>query len=875
MLFLAAIPAKGAGMFSNTANTAEFPKNGPRSDEVHAYFYDTSDDAWSALVAGEVDITTWPLTIDQFEEAILDPNIIVVSNSLLDMVVFDFNNNLTIPTYPDVLSPMSNVNFRRALAYLIDKDYIVDTICGGLAQRIDVPIPYPLSSWWNTSVTGSNYPYPYDPERAALTLDESGFDDHDGDGVRNYPYDWPGRETGPNLDPIIFYFRIDDTWRMKAALHLADNMEALGIPVDLRPCSYLPYEVWNHDYHIYTNKWERLRRYPTYLYNLYHSESWISFVDSPEPDSDDYYWEKLLTATSLDEAMEACKKGQGELVHNCVSVWLWSTVSYFAYRNNLVGIVNMEGYGPINRYTLMNAYKTDNTPIKVASKYYFDVETPDSLVVPNPYDLTVDQPWIAQDWGVTEWYDNETDEVKTLLTVWLRPDTFYDAWDVEATIWYHQGWNRELDLIHHVEVPDAYTINIYYDAKTIWALHLIGELSLLRTPDIFYDKFGVYTVSDHMYYPSEYAPGSHLILKANRYYFLETPPLGEIDWRWYWEGTTKPRNGYFTINIYDVVQAARAYGSNGLAVPSPYWFPGADITSPGHIDIYDIVVICVNYGIKFGPIALPQDADGDGIPNAKDIDDDNDGVPDYQDVAPLNPNRSRDTDGDGIDDTQDNDIDGDGIPNNNDTDDDGDGNSDEFESRMRSLRQKAYLICNPTIDAALRAQEKMNKKGDAMDDGGELGVENGNLILGLTDAFGPNTGETRIDTEDNSQPGAQDGFFWNPVDVDGDNDADDCDVIRVIVHEARHAWQMQLRGRSEVELGKDIDGDRILENDVRQNDRDADGLPDRAPQAPGIQDPNLGNEDNFEQIVRPRLEQDAEQVEGLVPVNPWWPGQDP
>lgn len=54
----------------------------------------------------------------------------------------------------------------------------------------------------------------------------------------------------------------------------------------------------------------------------------------------------------------------------------------------------------------------------------------------------------------------------------------------------------------------------------------------------------------------------------------------------------------------------------------------------------------------------PDDADGDGIPNAIDLDDDNDGIPD---IDELGGNPNLDTDGDGVIDSLDLDADNDGI----------------------------------------------------------------------------------------------------------------------------------------------------------------------------------------------------------------------
>jgi len=257
------------------------------------------------------------------------------------------------------------------------------------------------------------------------------------------------------------------------------------------------------------------------------------------------------------------------------------------------------------------------------------------------------------------------------------------------------------------------------------------------------------------------------------------------------------------------------------------------------------------------------DSDGDGIPDYKDTDRDGDGIQDYQDEDPDDPNKNRDTDGDGKNDggpngvPEDNDIDGDGQNNDADTDDDGDGNSDEFEDRANDLRQKAYQITDPLIDAALKAMEEMNKEGDAIDDGGDLGGDTtGATLVGDADL-----GEVEIDTDD---PGgnAKDGHFWDPKDVDHDGDTDDVDVINTIVHEARHAQQMQLRGPTESEANKDFDGDGNIGNKIngrepRENDKDADLLPENVPPNQDLDDIKDGDPNNADPDAVDTLEDDA------------------
>jgi hypothetical protein len=91
-------------------------------------------------------------------------------------------------------------------------------------------------------------------------------------------------------------------------------------------------------------------------------------------------------------------------------------------------------------------------------------------------------------------------------------------------------------------------------------------------------------------------------LKKNPYFFLPKPILGEIDWRYYYQGTTQPRNGYFKIDILDLVKCTSAYCSRGDGQYDSMYFPGADVDSSdlGHIGLLDLVTVTSNYGRQFG-----------------------------------------------------------------------------------------------------------------------------------------------------------------------------------------------------------------------------------------------------------------------------------
>jgi len=75
---------------------------------------------------------------------------------------------------------LKDVNFRHAVAYAVNQQEILDRICMGkgiIASQGFVPETHPL---YNPDVSK----YPYNPEKAGQILDELGYKDTDGDGIR-------------------------------------------------------------------------------------------------------------------------------------------------------------------------------------------------------------------------------------------------------------------------------------------------------------------------------------------------------------------------------------------------------------------------------------------------------------------------------------------------------------------------------------------------------------------------------------------------------------------------------------------------------------------------------------------------------------------
>ena len=118
-----------------------------------------------------------------------------------------------------------------------------------------------------------------------------------------------------------------------------------------------------------------------------------------------------------------------------------------------------------------------------------------------------------------------------------------------------------------------------------------------------------------------------------------------------------------------------------------------------------------------------EDPDGDGVPNARDLDDDGDGALDFLDALPTDRREYLDTDRDGIGNFEDPDADGDGVENaadpfpldpgewrdtdgdgigdNLDDDDDGDGMPDRLDPVQETGAGNASLAFRPNVEGVL------------------------------------------------------------------------------------------------------------------------------------------------------------------------------
>ncbi len=510
------------------------PAKAEARSDVEVRFYADNTAAWNALLADDIDFLQWALTEEQKEAAEDNPDIQLGRVDENGKFEFDINNNYTIKSYPGIRSITNELKVRQAIAHLVDKQYIIREILHYYGARIDQPIAAPQTSpWCNETVIYPNYPYEYNPASAAQLLIEAGFTDEDGDGWVEYPSNWdglqglPAGQRGTDDYPLVLCVRSDHGHRRSAGYYILAQLEETLKATSLRagikttgtewfkPRAVLsPKVMGDRDYHIYTGGWS-LGRYPTYLFWLFHSQFFYSygpnyvtgFNKNGEPNYPDVdaAVAGIWYAQSMDEAIASCRKFCGLHAKYCITVELWSYSSYWAWRKNLVGVVNMNGYGIENAYTFLNAYRVDGGPIRMGcisgpsrlnilySQWYFEYAFLDRVYTGamsvQPYDLAVDQPWVVQDWDVGTWLDGANE--KTKVTYYIRKDVgivapesgspytrTFNARDFEFTVWYNYAfedswqWGSFMD-IRFTEIKDVNEDGwnefiVYFDDKSMW-----------------------------------------------------------------------------------------------------------------------------------------------------------------------------------------------------------------------------------------------------------------------------------------------------------------------------------------------------------------------------------------------------------------------
>lgn len=175
------------GEFVELSSNADYWDTPPNIDGVIFRTIENADARITALTTGEVDaITEFPATAVSTLQNTENVNVhiadIAAGGSLRD-VFFNVTTEEDCPPDGGVCSghpALKDVEVRRALAHAIDKQQIIDVATLGTGSPGLSLVPPGLGPFYASDVQD----YAYDVDAANALLDEAGYADSDGDGVR-------------------------------------------------------------------------------------------------------------------------------------------------------------------------------------------------------------------------------------------------------------------------------------------------------------------------------------------------------------------------------------------------------------------------------------------------------------------------------------------------------------------------------------------------------------------------------------------------------------------------------------------------------------------------------------------------------------------
>ncbi len=176
--------------------------------------FDDQLDAWRD---GEVDLI-WPVPGERVEDLEDDRGTLYVADAAVSLfAAFNFNNPVRIDP-----AMLASLPVREALSLAVDRKWYAKNVFGGF---IDIERAGTITQPW------ANEPTVRNPSRTVRSanqlLDDVGWIDYDGDGVRESP-------SGDRLD-LVCIVREDDEPALLAILdHLGDDFEPIGVTVDVQ-----------------------------------------------------------------------------------------------------------------------------------------------------------------------------------------------------------------------------------------------------------------------------------------------------------------------------------------------------------------------------------------------------------------------------------------------------------------------------------------------------------------------------------------------------------------------------------------------------------------------------------------------------------------
>ena len=193
-------------LFERNENYWGAPK--PYLDQIIFRFIIDPAAAVAAIETGEVQVSVTNVPLTDLERLKANPNLVV------DTRPAPYSPSIARAEFNLENPYLADIKVRHAIAYAVDKDFIVNTIYLGYATRLDGPVSPDLTRFFDPNLPK----YEFDPAKADALLDEAGYK-RGADGFRFKLFIDPTQPSGPPK---------------QTAEYIAQALGKVGIKVELR-----------------------------------------------------------------------------------------------------------------------------------------------------------------------------------------------------------------------------------------------------------------------------------------------------------------------------------------------------------------------------------------------------------------------------------------------------------------------------------------------------------------------------------------------------------------------------------------------------------------------------------------------------------------
>ncbi|HXH18148.1 MAG TPA: ABC transporter substrate-binding protein [Chitinophagales bacterium] len=142
---------------------------------------------------------------------------------------------------------LADLQVRKALAHAVDREKIMNVLLYGLADPVNGPI-HPTKKYYNTALEG----YDFDLNKASEILEQAGWKDTDGDGIRDKVMEGKKQQLR-----FVYKYNAGNDTREKIGLFFKDNCKKIGVEIEIIAKEWTVFldETKNHNFDIYCGAW--------------------------------------------------------------------------------------------------------------------------------------------------------------------------------------------------------------------------------------------------------------------------------------------------------------------------------------------------------------------------------------------------------------------------------------------------------------------------------------------------------------------------------------------------------------------------------------------------------------------------------------------